>query len=274
MTALYPQQVGQAAATTLGTQVTGSGTANTKGSWTQILPALTFDAFYIYITALNTVASATDTSLLLDVGIDPAGGTSYIVVVPNILFGFSFDVDQMRQDFAIPVYMPTGSTVAARIQSVITSETTDVAFQVVGGIPSDNPFPPVGLIVDYGTNTSDSGGVAGSNADANTKSAWVEITPATTHPHRGIGFAKQGNTDAMSSSNWFADIGIGSAGSEVVLIGDLYWKTTTSEKVGGSFPPGGLVAAQVPEGSRLAVRTQTEDTNVNSAIDVALYGWG
>lgn len=259
---------------TIGNTVTGSGTANTKGAWQQLLPATAFEAYILHVKVFDVRVSTVNTALLLDIGIDPAGGTTYSVLVPNLAMGFGGTIEEPHQDFAIPVFIPAGSTVAGRLQSVVTSETATVAIALGGSTPRSDPFVPRGLVVAYGDNTADSGGVTLINAAADTKAAWVEITSATTHPHSGIALALQGNGTVMSNLNLLVDIGIGAASSEVVIVGDIYLRGSAGEQIGSRFPCAPIVAIAIPEGSRLAVRAQTENANRQDQYDAVLYGWG
>ena len=276
MTALYPQlSVGKrSGATNIGETITASSTINPKGAWVELLAATTFDAFMVYVKCFDPRITATDTSLLVDIGFDPAGGTTYGVLISNVLMGFGSGDTSVHQDFAIPAYIPTGSTVAARIQSVISSETCFVAIAIGGGIPTDNPFPATGLVVTYGAATADSGGTALVDADANVESAWVELTGATTHPHRGVAISLQGNTDTMSTGRFLLDIASGAAASEVVISENIYITTGGGEIVGNKFPPNYIHAVRIPEGTRLAVRSMYTSNQNNATCDVALHGWG
>ena len=253
-----------------------AGSENTKGAWAALLPALAFDGYMLYLRVHSTQTISTDTSMLVDIGADPDGGTDYgdLIVVANFMGGHGKDPDRLAQEMAIPVNIPAGSTVAARIQSVIADETAEVAVAILGGTPTSNPFPTSGLVVTYGANTSDSGGVALTNAVANTKAAWVEITGSTTHPHQGVALAMQGNDASGGTLKFLIDIGIGAAASEVVLISDIYAQSSNQEYVGGRFPANLVLHTPIPEGSRLSVRSQTPSANQQAQYDIVLYGWG
>ena len=272
---LFPQRVSnlKLSNTTHGEIVTASGTAHTKGSWTQLLTATAFDAYWLEAKVTATQVINTDCSSLLDIGIDAAGGTSYTVVVPDVLVGQAGNINSYNSDFTIPVYIPAGSTVAARMQSAIISQTAVVGVALYGGV-GDDPFPMQSHVVAYGVNTGDSGGVVCVNASIHVKSAWVEIISATTHPHRGVMAMMSLNTDTKTGGPaLIADIGIGAGGSEVVLIADVYWETGGTEIIGNKTPHGEILTP-VPEGSRLAIRTQTSTNNTGDEHDMALYGWG
>ena len=253
--------------------ITADSTAHTKGAWVDVLSATAFEGFHLEVSVENTRASNTDTSALADIGIDAAGGTSYTVLVPNILIGHAKETEGAR-GFQIPVYIPTGSTVAARTQSIVTSDTALIGVVLHGGVPADNPLPAHGLVVDYGTTIASSSGTTPANASLHTKGAWVELTSATTHPHRGLSVAVQGSDDVMGTRRHLFDIATGAATSEVVLIENMYVESSGGEIVTSYLPVAGMFQRPIAEGTRLAVRSQANVTNGNDDLDVAVYGWG
>ena len=252
-----------------------AGSENTKGSWVALDTATAFEGFMLHVFWRNSFASNTLTATLCDIGIDAAGGTAYTVLVPNIQVGYSAPTSgQFGNGFLIPVYIPAGSTIAGRIQSAEADQTVELGIALEGGVPSDNPFPGHGLVVDYGTNTSDSGGVVQINGATDVKAAWKEIVSATTHPHAGITFTAQPNDTGINSLEWFVDIGIGGAGVEVVIIPDIYFRSKNNETFGAATPSGFLVAPGIPEGSRIAARMQASNANNQVDYDIIVYGWG
>ena len=277
MTAGYPRFVSSktGSGTDLPLTITAHTDAHTKGSWTQLLSATTFEAHMLYAKWEKSFASTVDTSCLLDIGVDAAGGTAYTVLVPNLLVGFSEDYTTKHQEIAIPVYVPTGSTVAARMQSIVTGgKTIGIAIALTGGVPAGEPFSGHGLVVDYGTNTADSGAVVQTNANQHVEPAWKEIVAATTHPHSGLTWAVQGNGTTMSNGRFQVDIAIGAATSEVIIAENLYFESSSAERTACKWPPNVILAQPIPEGSRLATRMQASSNNIQDQFDIALYGWG
>ena len=269
----FPRQVSSATsgAQTAGDIVTAHATINTKGSWVQLLTATAFDAYYLEVFLAGNSLGGTNTRALVDIGVDPAGSTSYTIYVNNILAGARGGLDAPSQ-FTIPIYIPAGSTVAARSQSVITVATVEVGVSLSGGTPSDRPFPPQGLIVTYGVTTSASQGVV--QNDSAGEGAWAEIIGSTTHPHRGVAVGIQGSGETVSSNGgWSIDVAIGAGGSEVAILEDLFFRTQSNEKILGMWPGLWFVERPIPEGSRLSARIDGV-TNQQKDYDIALYGWG
>lgn len=247
---------------------TASGSAHTKGSWTQVIAATTSDAHVLWL-ALTVVTNANtvDTSTLLDVGIG-AGG-SEVVIVQNLAVGCK--ATTFANLYEIPVSVPGGSRVAIRCQSAVTSKT--VACQLtLGTLPHSRLSPAA--IDDLGSNTATSRGVTVANpAGANTKGAWTDIVTSTSKPYGAlaIGVQDAGST-GITAGDAVVDVGYSNdAGSTYAVLsggGDLPFRTTVSE----SWDPYGtyLIPATIPAGSRLAARYARSAATM--PLDVILYG--
>lgn len=97
------------------------GATNAEGSWTQIGTAVAAGGACLIV--LNVSGGATAAQIknhLLDIGIDPAGGSSYGAVISNIICGNSAAQAAGRFGqgftFMFPLMIPAGATIAARIQ--------------------------------------------------------------------------------------------------------------------------------------------------------------
>ncbi len=283
MTLLAPRDFTTLGSTTniAPTTVTADSTANTKGAWAEIISETDydFDIFYIAVHHQDTRVSATDTSMLLDIGYDASGGTSYSVVLSNLLAGYANvgNDGEYSRNFSCPVYIPRGSAIAARCQSVISSDTVLVGASIYGGTPPLQPLQNHGLVVTYGvTESSASAGTTlPENSPAHTESAWQEITAATTHPHRGLAIGVQGANTSLNIARFVFDVATGASSSEVMLLENFAWFSSRSDERVAIRGPGigWLVTTPIPEGTRLAVRAQASST-VTDNLEVALYGWG
>ncbi len=254
-----------------GVRITGDSTAHVKGLWTELLPATEFDAYIVEIMVNLSATGGAISALLLDIGYDSAGGTSYTVLIPNLGLGCSASPLDRRRMW-IPAYIPAGSTVAARLQGTQTSKTADISIALYGGAPAIDPFPGQGLIQAYGDNEADSNGVEMIEANGDVEGAWAEIVAATTHPHRGIMLLAQNNSASITSAQLHLDVGIGASGSEVPIMENIYMQITGNEAIRPGWPDG-VIAHQIPEGSRLSARAQSHNNKTGDQIDVILYGW-
>lgn len=101
---------------TPGTSVT-PGASDTEGSWTQIFSAVANDVYGIWLQVSGGGVSTLIKNHKLDIGIDPAGGSSYTAVVNNWLCGNSPTlVIPGRKSLRLPLFIKAGSTIAVRVQ--------------------------------------------------------------------------------------------------------------------------------------------------------------
>ncbi len=135
-----------------------------------------------------------------------------------------------------------------------------------GGLPLG--FEICNMPSGYGININNSNITSGAvtpSATANTKGAWKQLTAATDNDACMIVVMIE--NDNGGPSNYSVDIGVGAAGSEVVLVADLM--TSNNNGVGG-VGVYYMLPVQIPSGTRVAVRTQCS-LAAQGAVDVAVY---
>jgi hypothetical protein len=260
------EAIGANATATGGTTVSGSGTANVKGSWVELIAATSLDAAMLALSVLVPQGSAAGTRALADIGVGAAG--SETTVIENLVLAGD---DSQNAIAAWPIAIPAGSRIAARSQLDATTGSVTIAGHVIGGgfgLPA-----PYHAVTTYGVDAATSRGTAvDPGATANTKGSWVQITASTARAHAGLAVAAttQGNA-ARSDSRWLVDIGVGAGGSEQVLIPNLVFFGSTAEVLIPGLTQFFPVA--VPAGSRLAIRAQSDITDAADRInDYAIYG--
>lgn len=163
-------------ASTIGTAVT-PGASNAEGSWTQVASSANIanDVYGFYMQIHSGASSNASKQHLLDIGVDPAGGTSYSPIISNLVCGCSpsLTVAGAKEHF-FPMWIKSGSSVAVRIQgSNATAGTVRVAIRFYGK-PSDPLWIPVCTYSEtLGTITNSSGTsfTPGNGADG----SWVSL---------------------------------------------------------------------------------------------------
>ena len=160
---------------TIGTSVT-PGATNAEGAWTSVATGANLSTdicgFQVWVGGGNSTGNQKDH--LLDIGVDPAGGTSYTPIISDIVCGQSGALTQGGNPFFFPFSIKAGSQVAVRVQgSSGTAGTVRVPMRFYGR-PNDMLRLPCGSFSEtIGTITS-SGGVSftpGNAADG----AWVSL---------------------------------------------------------------------------------------------------
>jgi hypothetical protein len=125
------------AATSRGTAVDPGGTANTKGSWAQLVASTTKSVDSVYVMVgqnADTTRTATATALL-DIGV--GASSSEFAMIPNIFMRWTTTLDGPQINIGpLPCYIPSGSRVVARAQctdNVAGDRTMDVG--IIGFVP-------------------------------------------------------------------------------------------------------------------------------------------
>lgn len=161
---------------TIGTSVI-PGASNVEGSWTQIASSANIaqDCYWVYLQVHSGASSTQAKNHLLDIGVDPAGGTSYTAVISNIQVGASPSLTVAgNREFCFPWFIKGGSSVAVRIQgNNVTAGTVRVAARFYG-LPTRPEASPVGALSQtFGTITNSNGQsfTPGNAADG----AWVDL---------------------------------------------------------------------------------------------------
>lgn len=168
-------------ASTAGTSVT-PGASNAEGSWTQIASSANIaqDCYWLYVQVHSGATSAAAKNHLLDIGIDPAGGTSYTAFLSNLQVGASPALTAAgAREFIFPIFIKAGSSVAVRIQGSNGTAGTVRVMARFYGQPSRPENVPVGTIAQtFGTITNSNGQsfTPGNAADG----SWVDLGATST----------------------------------------------------------------------------------------------
>lgn len=234
-----------------GVTVTANASAHTFGAWAELAASTTFDAAAIALVVNAVGASATATGSVIEVGIGASGAET---AVARIAVG-----SHNPYSILIPVRVPTGLRVAARIQSVVTGGKTGVLH--VGFIPQIGGFASAATTDAYGVDTATSRGtnVAASNS-------WTQITASTTQAYRGAVVVFSASNDTQSNASAVGELGTGASGSETT-IASLRFRSNTVESVLTDQPMMPfLYVGNIPAGTRLAVRQNSVQTYFDACI--------
>lgn len=147
-------------ASTIGTSIT-PGASNVEGSWTQVASSANIanDVYAFYLQIHSGATSTAQKDHLFDIGVDPAGGTSYTAIISNIDCGSAPALTAAgARKFAFPFFIKAGSSVAIRCQgSNATAGTVRAAIRFYGK-PSRPELFPVGQYSEtIGTITNSAG---------------------------------------------------------------------------------------------------------------------
>lgn len=261
--------------TSPGTAVT-PGATNAEGAWTQIAAAasITQDIYGFHIRICDGFTSAAIKDHLLDIGVDQAGGTAYTAEVRNLVCGSSAGTATGGgPEFAMPLFIKSGSSVAVRIQgSNGTAGTVRVAMRFYGQPDHPENVPVAQYSETIGTITN-SGGVAftpGNAADG----TWVSLgTTARALWWWQIG--SQVSNSAAGLETTYIEIGVGDATNKTVIMRRIHMSNTTEDS--GSLAEENIVPwacyHPVPAGAEIWIRGRCSDAP-NTGYNGVAVGFG
>jgi hypothetical protein len=240
----YQNQITGASWNTGTVTLTASATAHTKGAWSTVIAATSSITTLLRFGINSVNVSGADSATLLDIGVGAAG--SETVIVPNLAIGGS-----AGSFYNIPVEIPSGARISARIQGVRSSQTATInSRELFVFNAGDAAVIPTSVDV-LGVNTATSTATAMSGGSG----TWVQIVESTSKDYIGFSIAPStSDTDTVSQSDATYEIGVGAAGSEVAF-GYIHFAYGATENfsIAASRSPN-LFGREVPTGSRLSIR--------------------
>lgn len=248
--------------------VVASGSANTKGSWTNIKTSSAFDADGFYVQVRPDTASR---DWLYDIGIGPAA--SEVAIITNALASSSGSGSFEGHRYYVPIPVPAGTRFSARCQS-----TSGSAQMIVGVTPVRGSYFAAKRrlrATTYGAATGDSGGTTiDCGGSASTRGAWAELSSGITNPIDDYALIFYGNrlNGARTATTFISDLGSGAASSEVVEIPGIW---TTAEGFQDMVRPSVAEAnVRLAAGTRLVMRAECHITDATDrTFDAVVIGF-
>ena len=236
-----------------GTSVTPA--VGSKGAYVQLGSDLTEDAYGILINMNTNFGSAASRNTVVDIGIDPAGGTSYSVAIANLLCGGSaaYTRNGGGNWYYFPLFIPAGSAIAARAQGSVTTAIR------VGCVTFSRPANPAsirkGSFVETIGITAPEGVVVVPGTTS--EGAWTLIGTTTLRTWWvQFGFQVRSTDTAWTLSAIHVDVATGTASQKDVIIQDANVCFDSGEYMGNPPLTAG-VEWDIPAGSNIYMRAQS-----------------
>lgn len=250
-------------AATPGLSVTPTG-SNSEGSYTSHVLAtganLAQDICGLYLRVSDASATG-DRSMIMDIGVDPAGGTSYSELISNIVMGDAPLATQTGGgiDFFFPIKIKAGSQVACRVQAAnATPGTVRVCAKFYGQPSSPESFPCGTFSETIGTITN-SGGQSFTPGNAS-DGAWQSLG-TTSKAMWWWQLAYQITNSTITAEYTYIELAYGDGSNKHTII-RIMNGGTTSETI-GPLLRGNMVFFEafhpVPAGATLYVRGRTNN---------------
>lgn len=259
--------------TSFGTGVT-AGANNADDAAVSAIAALTHDVEYLIVAISGFTSSGFNCSTLLDILIDPAGGTSWAGFIGDLLAGYnsSFDLNGTQGGYLrvyhFPVWVPAGASIGLQARCAHTSTLTGrIVVHAAGGNANPASWWCGQKVESIGIDAANSRGAMHTPGNAGTFSSWTNFGSALSRQGGAVQWAAQGEGDATfvaGSSPYRFEFGIG--GSK---IGPCSYIGLGSTEIAVALP-NGPVFNQLPSGGQLQARA-TGSSGTSQAIDVAAY---
>lgn len=235
--------------------------AHTKGAWVELTPSTIANASCLLINVTGISLNNTNTSALIDIATGPAGAES--VLIGNIAVGGASSLStRPGLGFTVPIKIPSGTRISARMQSVRTGGVLGSIYISLYNM-NDYSHAPTAVNV-LGTSTITSRGTA-----VGTSTGYVQIVASTSNPYRAIVLVPSIGGTLGASGTLYYDVAIGNAGSEV-SIGQIATLVLATEEIFFMPLTYQMITANIPTGSRIAVSATIGTTP--PVIDVTLIG--
>ncbi len=259
---------GEDTAASLGTAITASASANTKGSWVDLGAVTTFNYQAIWV---SMVGGATAADLLIDIGL--SDGVNRWVIMPDLRCAMSAGIWRGATVVQLPLYIPEGSQLSARCQASVGSSVVYLA--ITGGTLGMHGAPGYAMARKCFVGTAASRGTDVEPTTANTKTAWVQLILSSLDDAQALLVAVGPGAQVTRTVDrtYLLDIGMNSVGSEYALIPDLVIGQSAADdrpqpQYLGPFP------ANLRAGTRISARAQASDVTAGERkIDVAAWGF-
>lgn len=241
--------------TTPGTAVT-PGVSSAEGSWTIIATGsnIAEDVYGVYLWITGGSTTGTAKMHLLDIGVDPAGGTSYTAIVSNIQCGQSHAAVNGGYFYYLPISIKAGSQVAVRIQGLNATAGTVRVAATFYGMPSRPETLWSGTYSETIGTISGSSGTPFTPGNSSAEGTWVSLGTTTNDLWYWL-CTVQINNGTTTSLMYHIDLAYGDASNKVMIIENMpILLSGAAEQVTVPLVPPAEGFTHVPGGSTIYVR--------------------
>jgi hypothetical protein len=198
--------------------------------------------------------------MLMDIAI---GASQQNVIVPQLQVGWALNVASGGGRLCwIPIFIPKGVAISARIQALIASDTVSAGVWLNSG-NSGLPGPLFAGCDAYGVVGASSGGTSHTPGNSGAESTAANIGSVTSKHYGAVMLSVNGTATTTTGVAYHWELMIGG-----VTRAEWYTVNTTSEAVIGPMPPG-PIPVSIPAGTQLQI--QGECSGTAQAQEVAFH---
>lgn len=262
---------GTPSATVPGSAVT-PGTSDTFNLSYTMISAVTHDVEYIIVGwAGGTATSGADNSAVLDVLIDPAGGTSWAStpLIEGLLIGGSaiatVSVTQAHR-YHFPIWVKSGTSIGVRAKTShsVAAANPRCTLTAYGGVRNPAAWWCGTRVETIGVTVATSSGTSFTAGNSGSFSGWTNFGSTTVSRAGAIQYGVQVQSTSHNALGYHLDFGVGG----VAIGGRKAFTTGTAEQC-ATHNDIGPIFCDIQAGSQLQVNGTCSGTA--QAIDIAAY---
>lgn len=231
----------------------------------------TLDSYGIMVVLSAGNTANTARNYIVDVGVDPAGGTSFTEVITDLLAGAASTLNTVLGNgiqYYFPLFIPAGAAIGFRARGTNTS--TIYVNYVLYQRPMNPSMRRTGSFVE----TIGANGITGTAVTPGTTSegTWTSIGTTTKSCWWWqVGPQVNASDTSWTSSMVYVDLAVGDGSNKDIILQNVPYSTNSSEAAGlGLY----TITAEynVPSGSTMYVRMQAGSGT--DTMGVSVYGCG
>lgn len=253
-----------------GTVLTAGATANTDGASVSLISALAHDCEFLVIGVITSAVTSVNSGSLLDILIDPAGGTSWNTdpLINDLLVGYCQPLGGFNNSpskwYFFPIWIKSGTSIGARVRSANASNSVRVVVWAQGGNSHPANWWCGQSVTEIGITAGSSRGQLHTSGNSGAYSAWTDLGSTLPAPCGALQFGHQGGAiTAQNTLVYHLEFGVGAN-----RIGPPLWTQGDTNERMCDFPLG-FIPCSLKAGEQLQVRGTCSGTA--QALDVAAY---
>lgn len=209
---------------------------NAFGSYAQVWAgSSTYDAYEVLINVNSSNSSTAARDLLVTIGLDLAGGTSYTDFISDLLCSDAASYTGGSNGghwFRFPVFIPRGASVGAKASV----NNATVSTCRVNAIFYCEPTRPDLILIGKGVQTfgadeANSRGTTIVPGDTS-EGSWTQVGSAITRPIRHWSFGIGANDADLAVNAIHTDLSVGSAGTKRIILQNAWSSSSAVEAIG------------------------------------------
>lgn len=249
-----------------------TGSANADGATANILSALAADVHYLVIAITDTNQSAEDSSALVDIMVDRAGGTSYSSFIDDLVCGHgssgSGGTATPSHMYHFPIWIPAGASFGARMRRTgATAGSARLAIWAYGRPTNPDAWWCGQGVEGVGVVAATSKGTAHTPGDSGTFSAFATIG-TTVQRFGAVQLGMQSGQAVQTTLSYHWQLGI--SGAQIPGTPTVYSSLGSGEQQ-NRLGPNTPIWCDIPAGSTIQTRATCSGTPAQ-AHNVAAYG--